>query len=849
MKQKAKTKKTTWKKLLLLCSFSTILLISFLLIPLISQAAWSFVNPAKTSTSRGLEISTKQFNKKVYLLTFNPTLSNGQSLTTYKGWNDSATLATQYIDWVKTTSGNRVNYEIAKTRTVSDGDAYMPKEDGFRYTQATLFACLNDSYLCHFPDTVNYTWIVNTYGLCDKLNAGQIDEVWLMAYPYGGFYESRLAGPNGYFYNSNPLTGTSCNKLLPIMGFSYERGVSEMVEDLGHRTEATMTKVYQTWDSNSISHTWNRFTLQKNSAPSFNYDYCGKVHFAPNSVHDYDWANTTPVESACDDFYNYPNLSENPTKRTMTCSEWGCSSLGFFTWWYDHMPKYAGASVDGKSNDWWEYIIDPNAVYTQFTNDPTVTVTPTVTATLTATSTETQSFTLTPTLTITTTETPTVTDTSTPTRTETATETATATATETWTVTETSTSTPVHTATNTITSTPTNTQTSTSSTTATASETNTETATSTSTNTATTTQASTRTATQTMTISATATTTASVTASLTATQTKTNTLVATITATSINTATPTSTPTNSATLIETTSTSTITLTNTAQTTSTNTITSSPTLTNTPTQTPLFTVTATNTVPFTATPTSTTIMTTTFTDTASPSVTLTSTLSPTPTQTVQLPNSGTATITSTRTPTMTATAVPLQFLRLTKSCPASSICVLIYDLSTRGGKGSGIYSSGASLRILSPGKTLYGESSSRQVSIGQEAFLNIYPSASTQGIYRGWIENLNSNYTVLSSLEGKKIPQWILDTQQLDTTTYTINQSYIWPETRNRISTELVPDNIPSTLPSTRGIRDSQGRLQGRWMFFFVDSSTNSGTMPVKSQSIFSTLFSRVLFIP
>ena len=49
--------------------------------------------------------------------------------------------------------------------------------------------------------------------------------------------------------------------------------------------------------------------------------------------------------------------------RTITCTEWGCNQVGYQTWWYRHLPSVVGKATDGKLNDWWQYVIDPNAVF------------------------------------------------------------------------------------------------------------------------------------------------------------------------------------------------------------------------------------------------------------------------------------------------------------------------------------------------------------------------------------------------------------------------------------------------------------------------------------------------------
>jgi hypothetical protein len=67
------------------------------------------------------------------------------------------------------------------------------------------------------------------------------------------------------------------------------------------------------------------------------------------------------VDSNCDDFYNYPNLGDPQSlKEPVSCTAWGCTKAGFFDYWLDHIPTYILNGPDGKPNDWWPYLVDPN---------------------------------------------------------------------------------------------------------------------------------------------------------------------------------------------------------------------------------------------------------------------------------------------------------------------------------------------------------------------------------------------------------------------------------------------------------------------------------------------------------
>jgi len=63
------------------------------------------------------------------------------------------------------------------------------------------------------------------------------------------------------------------------MGFNYERGVGEMLEDYGHRTGSIMSHVYGGWDHRAPKTNWDRFTLYEKVAPG--RAACGNVQYAP----------------------------------------------------------------------------------------------------------------------------------------------------------------------------------------------------------------------------------------------------------------------------------------------------------------------------------------------------------------------------------------------------------------------------------------------------------------------------------------------------------------------------------------------------------------------------------------
>lgn len=367
---------------------NSLLIIGFFMLVLVSSASLIFalkIWPTDTSTNASIEgdFTTQAtgtvFNKKVAVVIYNPIMNDGQKLTANRGWNDPDTLIAQYIDWLKITTANKVNYTVVHRNEINDFTTFT---DGRKYNPTTYLACLSNSNNC-FVNTggnlmmMDYPTTINSLGVCGLFNSGTIDEVWMMGAPYFGWWEANQAGVGAFSTNGPVVPDTSCNAPMNIMGFSYERGVSEMVEDLMHRTEGTIRTVYGSENQNSISHNWNSLTLVDYLSPAYAFSGCGTCHYAPNSTSDYDWSNTRSVSTYCDEFYDYPDPININNRKTVTCSEWGCNSLGYFRWWMRHLPTQPGVAPDNKYADWWKYILEPNSVYDELIYVPPTTAAPT----------------------------------------------------------------------------------------------------------------------------------------------------------------------------------------------------------------------------------------------------------------------------------------------------------------------------------------------------------------------------------------------------------------------------------------------------------------------------------------
>lgn len=324
-----------------------------------AQAAENFVHGLAPDPSEKEPVGQvpQPVTRKVLLVIYSPTVpsSQGRKLADVMGWNNADDLTRQHIADLQEASHGYANFQVVERVEV---DRFPVKADGFVYTADDYVNFLRAGAGFHDPDAVDYHRILADFDVIAKINSGAIDEVWLQAFPYAGFYESIMAGPGAFFCNAPPLPGTDqANRLFVIMGYNYQRGPGEMLEDIGHRAESVMRQVFR--NTQGDANLFARFTRYDKTNPG--QAEVGIVHYAPNSLHDYDWGNMTKVPSRWYVWQNFPNLAGDPVMVDATV--WGNGEIrAHHLWWCKLLPHITGGA-NGVAYNWWKYIIDPNTVH------------------------------------------------------------------------------------------------------------------------------------------------------------------------------------------------------------------------------------------------------------------------------------------------------------------------------------------------------------------------------------------------------------------------------------------------------------------------------------------------------
>lgn len=353
-------------------------------------------NKASSINKEITYLSKTTFNKKVFVLVFDPLIEANRSLgnsspmklSEYlknKGliWNDPLSLTTKLIDVFKTVSNNRLTYSIYRDNIITD-DAFPQNIKGGHYDIFTYLECIAEkdyregsNFASKCKNETDYQKIIEKYDLCTLVNEGKIDEIWIWGYSWMNLGESALIGANAFAYNGPLIKKTTCNKLVPVMGLNLSRDLGDALHSFGHRMESTLTHIYGIsgiWKENRMLNRWEKFALTKAQSPNYNYSGIGTVHYAPNSEHSYQYDNTTPVQSFFSifktfDIFNSKEILNvnNNVMKLVDKNDWNCAAkrtnscqLNYLQWWFSNIPQFQGVGYDNVLNDWIALFADPN---------------------------------------------------------------------------------------------------------------------------------------------------------------------------------------------------------------------------------------------------------------------------------------------------------------------------------------------------------------------------------------------------------------------------------------------------------------------------------------------------------
>lgn len=301
--------------------------------------------------------------RKVTVITYAPRIPSLGNLPLYQampGWQDPNRLIDQLVSDMAEASHGYANFVIAENILVEE---FTPMMGGQSYSP-DLFLSAYTNKQPQLEDRADYAAILARFDIIEKIRTKQIDEVWLMGYPFAGFNESRMGGPRAFFCNGESLPGChlAARRFL-VMGFNYERGIGEMLESMAHRAEFILEHLYS--GKTGAANLYERFTRIDWKSPG--QAEVGTVHHGPNAIltpdrDDHQWTESRYVLSRHHTWANFPDLTGEA--QPTNCDAWRDSDMtrGHHLWWFKYFPHTTG-QTNAISNNWWQAVIDPETIW------------------------------------------------------------------------------------------------------------------------------------------------------------------------------------------------------------------------------------------------------------------------------------------------------------------------------------------------------------------------------------------------------------------------------------------------------------------------------------------------------
>jgi hypothetical protein len=263
----------------------------------------------------------------------------------------------------------------------------------------------------------DYERMLENHALLEKRTQGVFDQVWIVGVDPLATFEARMVGKTAYWINGPALVKDVDN--FPVMNVSLFR-TDVNLECFGHMFEAVLGRnhvennksgVFQTrtdhgyrnhvyksgdlikrdtlvdnqlvavtlksvdgWKEEAIQeeiqkqlklhplplaalNMYERFTAVDKFYPG--QAAVGNMHYAPNSLRDYDWANANDVTTSWVDWANnYPNLQGDTTvsNKTAWLKTGEQNGRANHKWWFSMLPHAKGRDANGYSHNWWSYL-------------------------------------------------------------------------------------------------------------------------------------------------------------------------------------------------------------------------------------------------------------------------------------------------------------------------------------------------------------------------------------------------------------------------------------------------------------------------------------------------------------
>ncbi|NUM46034.1 MAG: hypothetical protein HUU38_15110 [Anaerolineales bacterium] len=225
----------------------------------------------------------------------------------------------------------------------------------------------------------DYAAVYERFDLCNKIQAGEVDEVWVWESGTGNAWEWVTNGP--YWSWTWDANVPNCGRTITSMNLNYQRDVGLALHSFGHRMEGAFMN-WRPCDFYTESWPWIGWPSFCSGLVSDQFGYvarpftgnnnigvCGDIHHPPNIPDNREYIYNDPfiTQSICEDW----QWDGSATAQSFDCSIWGCEQRGFMIWWMQNIPGYGNNTKDRYGNimpNWWDYLfLDQSPPYNSFT--------------------------------------------------------------------------------------------------------------------------------------------------------------------------------------------------------------------------------------------------------------------------------------------------------------------------------------------------------------------------------------------------------------------------------------------------------------------------------------------------
>jgi hypothetical protein len=298
---------------------------------------------------------------KAIVLNYDPRVPSegGKRLHRVFGWSDPHDMVVQFERDLEFATGGAIDIQVVEFRDLDD---FPDQVDGYRPTPDDWVASWRGGGPWHRQAT-DLDLLVRKQQLADLVNNGAADEIWCFGPPaeVDLFGETWMAGPNAFYINGGTFPQIPFDRAVAGYGFNYERGVGEMLHNLGHRTEDSMARPYGGWQLENPTTPWEHFAANYLTPPPYGV---GTAHVPANAGGHYDYGNARTVDSTAFDWANYPALTG--ATRPVNSGTWcfgpaADAQRDYFCWFWGMMPRNSGIAGDGRQANWFKYLWDFNS--------------------------------------------------------------------------------------------------------------------------------------------------------------------------------------------------------------------------------------------------------------------------------------------------------------------------------------------------------------------------------------------------------------------------------------------------------------------------------------------------------